>query len=34
MATTRGRVPARFDDEPFTLDNGRYRLDSWARASL
>jgi hypothetical protein len=32
MATAGGRVPARFDDEPFALDIGRYRLDSWARA--
>lgn len=32
MATSRGRVPARFDDEPFALDSGRYRLGSRARA--
>lgn len=25
-------MPVRFDDEPFALGTGRYRLDSWARA--
>jgi hypothetical protein len=31
MATSRGRVPARFDDEPFGLDTDRYPSDSRAR---